>query len=300
MYFNPIILVTLSSPPQYSLSPEDFITSSCSLRLIDFNSTVYYFEVLSDSPFCDIYIPDGAIESTLHLPNQESNTLRVISTTNSLERPTVECREGLSAYNSYTLSCVATFSFYVSSFYSNYILLSQGIVQAYAIVSARNSSSSVLFTISLPPSPSTSLKVQLLYGAAADRQDNRSQESGVFWLTLHIESFPVALQLRTTLKEACVANQALLVLQSTTSITGVSERAFSLQGANVTSISRLSAGSLTCAWTMIIRFNITLTFFQTDVSVQVMDHTLFDDLMNSNLASGVLTFSFGTSVAAHL
>ena len=211
--------------------------------MLNFNSTVYYFEVLSDSPFCDISLPYGTVESTQYLPNQESNTLRIISTENSRGRPTLECREGLLAYSSYTISCIATFSFYVYSFYPDYILLSQGSVQAYAIVSVSDLSSSVLFMISLPPSPSTTMKVQLLYGAAGDIRDDRSQESSVTQMTLRIESFPVALQLQTTLKEACVANHVTLILHSTSTITGVSESAFSLQGANVTSISRLSAGS---------------------------------------------------------
>lgn len=249
--------------------------------------------MLVDSLFCNIYVPYGAVESTRHLPNQRSNTLRVVLTDNSRDKPVLVCREGLSAHSSYTISCVATFSFYVHSFYPDYVLLSQGSVQSFAIVSASDSSSSVLFVISLPPSPSSTMKVQLLYGAAEDEEESRSQESGVKWFTLHIDSFPVALKLQTNLKDACVANQATLVLRSTASITGVSEMAFSLQGANVTSISRISAGSLMCTWKLMSRFNVTLTFFQTDVSVQVMDHMIFDELMNSNLASGVLSFSFG-------
>ena len=246
-----------------------------------------------DSLFCDIYVPYGAIESTRQLPNQRSNSLRVILADSSRDKPVLVCGEGLSAHSSYMISCVVTFSFYVDFFYPDYVLLSQGSVQSFAIVSASDSSSSVLFVISLPPSPSSTMKVQLLYGAAEDEEEGRSQESGVTLLTLHIESFPVALTLETNLKDACVANQATLALRSTASITGVSEMAFSLQGANVTSISRVSAGSLMFAWKLISRFNVTLAFFQTDVSVQVMDHMIFDELMNSNLASGVLTFSFG-------
>ena len=113
---NPIILATLSSPPHYTLTPEDFTTSSCSLRLLNYNSTAYYFEVLVDSLFCNIYVPYGAVESTRHLPNQRSNTLRVVLTDNSRDKPVLVCREGLSAHSSYTISCVATFSFYVHSF----------------------------------------------------------------------------------------------------------------------------------------------------------------------------------------
>lgn len=243
--------------------------------------------------FCNIYVPYGAVESTRHLPNQRSNTLRVVLTDNSRDKPVLVCREGLSAHSSYTISCVATFSFYVHSFYPDYVLLSQGSVQSFAIVSASDSSSSVLFVISLPPSPSSTMKVQLLYGAAEDEEESRSQESGVKWLTLHIDSFPVALTLQTNLKDACVANQATLVLRSIRVHHGGFGNGILASGSQRDFHILHFRRTLMCTWKLMSRFNVTLTFFQTDVSVQVMDHMIFDELMNSNLASGVLSFSFG-------
>ena len=289
---NPLIIVEFGEEPRVKVESRDFIASGCSLVVTNAEK-VYQLEVLIFASQCSIVMERRTILSIHFTPNDRSNVLILYRTNKTDFNSTMHCSGELSAFQEYFISCEISFSSSVAIFRPNYVRLSEGSVRTYSIVSVSRNRSIVVIWIDIPSNVSESILIQLLYGCAVNEYGYHSQESSEQEVVINASPFPVALFVVTTHPEACAEDHIILLLNSTTSIPGLSANVLALQGANVSKIIRNSSSRFISCSSLIHSFLITLDHFQTEISAQIFANTIYDSYLNQNLASGVLTIRYG-------
>ena len=287
-----MIIVEFGEVPRTQVESRDFIASGCSL-IVTNAEKIYQLEVLMLASKCSIVMERRTIYSINYTPNERSNVLTMYRTNGTDFESKMYCSRELSAFQQFFISCELTFSSPVACFRPNYVRLSAGAVKAYSIVYVSQNQSTVLIWIDIPSNASDSISIQLLYGCATNDGGDHSQESLEQQVIINSSPFPVALFVVTTHQEACLSGQIILLLNSTTTIPGLSSSVLAVQGANISNVIRDSPSRFIPFSPFICSFFITLIHFQSEISAQVLANTIYDPYLNQNLASGVLTIHYG-------